>query len=146
MPQAFIRILERQPIHALERYKHHRELSHIRFAKLLFSADGKPIENAFVAADLEETLEHAHVQRLAEATRAREKIDLSPIPHEIRNQSCFVYVIEILFSQLLKAVNAHGQFPVLHTAPPFRGTPSMLCPYFTSYPRAYQEFPGLKIA
>ena len=53
-------------------------------------------EDALVAADFEEIFQHAHVQRLAKPARTREQINLSPVRHQIDDQSSFIYIIEIL--------------------------------------------------
>ena len=76
--QHAIGVLKRQPIHALERNEDHRELSHVLLAQRRLLRDRQAVEQRPVRPDLEKALEHAHVQRLAEAPRAREKIDLCP--------------------------------------------------------------------
>ena len=59
-------------------------------------------------------LHHAHVQRLAEAPWAREKVDLAPVVQQIANQTGFIHIIKSLFADLLEILNAYRQLFSLH--------------------------------
>ena len=118
-PQHAIGVLKRQPIHALERKEDHRELSHVLLAQRRFLRDRQTVEQRPVRPDLEKALEHAHVQRLAKPPRTGKQIYLSPVVQQVADQARLVDIIKPFFSQLLKAVDAHRQFHIVHTRPHF---------------------------
>ena len=69
-------------------------------------------EDALVAADFEEIFQYAHVQRLAKPARTREQINLSPVRHQIDDQSSFIYIIEILLPYFFIISMPTGSFCV----------------------------------
>ena len=140
-PQHAIGILERQPIHALEREEHHGKLPHIRFAQRRFFRDRQPVEQRLIRAGLQKAFQHAHVQRLAKAPRPGEQVHFSPVVQKIPDQPCFIDIIKIFPAQLFKAVNPHRQLLSIHTATPLSpaavGIPNPHF-YFTAKPAPYQ--------
>ena len=102
-----IGIFKCKSIHVLQRHEHHRELAHIRLAQLFLFGDRQPVKQRLICADLKKGLQHAHVQRLAEAPRTREEVHFSPILEQVNNQSRFVNIIEVFPAELLKTVDAH---------------------------------------
>ena len=109
-----------QPINALERQKYHRIFSHMPVAECLLAADGESVEQRAVCADLEEVLQHTHIERLAETPRAGEKIHFAPAVQQIADKLGFIHIIESLCPDFFEIFNADRQFQVLHNAPPFR--------------------------
>ena len=106
-PKHVICVLECQPIHVLERNEYHGVFPHVFLAELLLFRNPQAIEKALVCSNLKKALQHAHVERLAEPARAREKVDLAPVSHEVDDHPRLVYIVKILAAQLFKAVDSH---------------------------------------
>ena len=107
LPKHVICVLECQPIHVLERNEYHGVFPHVFLAELLLFRNPQSIEKALVCSNLKKALQHAHVERLAEPARAREKVDLAPVSHEVDDHPRLIYIVKILAAQLFKAVDSH---------------------------------------
>src|SRR5699024_2778919 len=63
-------------------------------------------------------LQHTHVQSLAKAPGAGEKVHFTPVPQKVCNKSCLVDIIEVIGPQFFKTVDANGELlPHLVHAP-----------------------------
>ena len=111
-----IGIFKCKSIYILQRDEHHRELAHIRLAQLFLFGDRQPVKQRLICADLKKGLQHAHVQRLAEATRTREEVHLAPVVQQIADQPCLIHIIEAFFADLLEIFDAYRQLFPFHTS------------------------------
>src|SRR5699024_2506577 len=107
-----------QAVHAFQADKDHRELPLVFRAQLLVFCNFQTVKQAFVRADLKKALQHTHVQSLAKAPGAGEKVHFTPVPQKVCNKSCLVDIIEVIGPQFFKTINANGELlPHLVHAP-----------------------------
>ena len=88
--------LKGQAVYAFQAEEDHRELPLVLLAQLFFLCDFQAVEQGLVCANLKKALQHAHVQRLAEAAGAGKEVHLAPVLQKLGNKRRFINVVEVL--------------------------------------------------
>ena len=104
------RRLKGQAVYAFQAEEDHRELSLVLFAQIFFLRDFEAVKQGLVRADLKETLQHAHVQRFAEAAGTGKEIHFAPVAQKFADESRLINIIEVVVPYLFKAVDADRKF------------------------------------
>ena len=87
-----------------------RIFAHVFFTKISLTGDLQPVKQRSVLSDFEETAQHIHIQRFAEAARAREQIYIPAILHQVRDKHCLIDIIKVAGTQLLEVFHTDRQF------------------------------------